>query len=89
MDLQKLEQLESRISGILRLVAELKEKNHVLESKADDLERELSGKISELEQVKVEKEEWDQEREVVRSRVETMLQTLDNIRLEGLEERTF
>ncbi len=89
MDLQKLEQLESRISGILRLVAELKEKNHILEAKANDLERELSGKVSELEQVKVEKEEWDQEREIVRGRVETMLQTLDNIRLEGLEERTF
>tara|TARA_B100000315_G_C14520341_1_gene561236 strand:+ start:481 stop:741 length:261 start_codon:yes stop_codon:yes gene_type:complete len=79
MDLQKLEQLESRISGVLRLMAELKEKNNLLEAKVYDLEQELSGKTNELSQSNGEKEQWGQEREIIRSRVETMLQTLEDI----------
>ena len=79
MDLQKLEQLESRISGVLRLMAELKENNNLLEAKVYDLEQELSGKTNELSQSNGEKEQWGQEREIIRSRVETMLQTLEDI----------
>ena len=86
MDLQKLEQLESRISEVLRLVAELKGKNHFLEAKVNDLEQELSGKAKEMDQIELEKQQWDQEKELVRNRVETMLLTLDDIRP---EERTF
>lgn len=86
MDLQKLDQLESRISEVLRLVAELKEKNYFLEAKVNDLEQVLSGKAKEMDQIKLEKQQWDQEKELVRNRVETMLMTLDDIRP---EERTF
>ena len=82
MDLHKLEQLESRISGVLRLIAELKEKNNLLEARVNELEQELSGKTNELNQANGEKEQWGQEREVIRSRVETMLQTLEDIRPE-------
>ncbi|MBI2877855.1 MAG: cell division protein ZapB [Candidatus Tectomicrobia bacterium] len=72
MDLQKLELLESRVSSILGLLEELKQKN-------SSLERELFEKQEALRQLQEENQQWSQKEEAIRSRVENMLEALNGI----------
>lgn len=82
MDLQKLELLESRVSGILGLLEELKQKNTSLETQMGDLRRELSEKQETVKRLQEENQQLAQEREVIRGRVENMLEALSGIKME-------
>ncbi|MBI1986791.1 MAG: cell division protein ZapB [Nitrospinae bacterium] len=82
MDLQKLELLESRVSGFLGLLEELKQKNVSLETQMGDLRRELSEKQEAVKRLQEENQQLAQEREVIRGRVENMLEALNGIKME-------
>lgn len=82
MDMQKLELLESRVSGFLGLLEELKQKNATLETQMGDLRRELSEKQEAVQQLQEENRQLAQEREVIRGRVENMLEALNGIKME-------
>lgn len=82
MDLQKLELLESRVSGFLGLLEGLKQKNASLETQNGDLRRELSEKQEAMKRLQEENQQLAQEREVIRGRVENMLEALNGLKME-------
>ena len=94
MDVDKLDLLESRLLHLVNLVAELREKNRLLESQVAHLEGEITTKTEELNRLKRENEEVAQlreesknllkERDAIRLKIEGMLTSLEKTGLSGL-----
>lgn len=91
MSLEKMEALESKIRKAVELISDLKEKNSNLERKIDELQRELSSQTENLSRLKEEKEKVDkvldenrqllEERDTIKTKIETMIASLDEIDL--------
>ncbi|MBI4639311.1 MAG: hypothetical protein HY731_01380 [Candidatus Tectomicrobia bacterium] len=94
MDVEKLDILESRLLHLVNLIAELREKNQLLESRVTHLEGEISAKTEEVDRLKRENEEVAQlreesknllkERDLIRLKIEGMLSSLEKTGLSGL-----
>jgi len=94
VDVDKLDLLESRLLHLVNLVAELREKNRLLESQVAHLEGEITTKTEELNRLKRENEEVAQlreesknllkERDAIRLKIEGMLTSLEKTGLSGL-----
>jgi chromosome segregation ATPase len=89
--IEALDILQARLTKMLDMLADLREKSHSLQSRVEDLEKDVSAKSDELAQlrednVRLQKihEEYKQlvaEREIVRNKVEGMLKHLEKFEL--------
>jgi SMC interacting uncharacterized protein involved in chromosome segregation len=89
--IEALDVLQARLTKMLNIMADLREKSHSLQNRVEDLAREVSAKDDELGQLRQENdqlqrihEEYKQlvaEREIVRSKVEGMLKHLETFDL--------
>ena len=89
--IEALDVLQARLTKMLDMIAELREKSHNLQSRVEDLEKDVSAKSDELAQLhednaRLQKihEEYKQlvaEREIVRNKVEGMLKHLEKFEL--------
>ncbi|HOJ52468.1 MAG TPA: hypothetical protein PLT64_06660 [Syntrophales bacterium] len=74
MDLSKFGTLEERIKEIV-------EEHQVLKKRAQDLEGILRQKENELKQANEKIRELDEEREAIRTKVDSLLELLKNIKI--------
>jgi len=89
--IEALDVLQTRLTKMLDMMADLREKSHSLQSRVEDLEKDLSAKSDELahlheDNARLQKihEEYKQlvaEREIVRNKVEGMLKHLETFEL--------
>jgi predicted nuclease with TOPRIM domain len=89
--IEALDVLQARLTKLLDMMAELREKNTNLQSRVDDLETEVTTKSDELGHLREDnsrllkiQEEYKQlvaEREIVRTKVEGMLKHLEKFDL--------
>jgi predicted nuclease with TOPRIM domain len=89
--IEALDMLQTRLTRMLDLLAETREKNGQLQSRVGDLEKEVSSKTDELGRLQEEQarllkvqEEHKQlvaEREIIRGKVEGMLKNLEKFDL--------
>jgi capsule polysaccharide export protein KpsE/RkpR len=89
--IEALDVLQARLTTMLDVMADLKEKSHSLQSRVEDLEKDVSAKSDELAQMREDnarlqkiQEEYKQlvaEREIVRNKVEGMLKHLEKFEL--------
>jgi chromosome segregation ATPase len=89
--IEALDVLQARLTKMLDMMAELREKSHSLQSRVEDLEKDVSAKSDELAQLREDNarlqkihEEYKQlvaEREIVRNKVEGMLKHLEKFEL--------
>jgi chromosome segregation ATPase len=89
--IEALDVLQARLTKMLDVMAELREKSHSLQSRVEDLEKDVSAKSDELAQLREDNarlqkihEEYKQlvaEREIVRNKVEGMLKHLEKFEL--------
>lgn len=89
--IEALDVLQARLTKMLDMMADLREKSHNLQSRVEDLEKDVSAKSDELAQLhedntRLQKihEEYKQlvaEREIVRNKVEGMLKHLEKFEL--------
>jgi chromosome segregation ATPase len=89
--IEALDVLQARLTKLLDIMAELREKSTNLQSRVEDLEKEVATKSDELahlreDNVRLQKvqEEYKQlvaEREIVRNKVEGMLKHLEKFEL--------
>jgi predicted nuclease with TOPRIM domain len=89
--IEALDMLQTRLTRMLDLLAETREKNGQLHSRVGDLEKEVSSKTDELGRLQEEQarllkvqEEHKQlvaEREIIRGKVEGMLKNLEKFDL--------
>lgn len=85
--IEALDVLQTRLSRMLELMAELRERSHSLQSRVEDLDKDVAAKTEELTRLHEEnarlqrvQEEYKQlvaEREIVRNKVEGMLKHLE------------
>lgn len=85
--IEALDVLQTRLSRMLELMAELRERGHSLQSRVEDLDKDVAAKTEELTRLHEEnarlqrvQEEYKQlvaEREIVRNKVEGMLKHLE------------
>jgi DNA repair exonuclease SbcCD ATPase subunit len=85
--IEALDVLQSRLSKMLEIMADLRERSSSLQSRVEDLEKDVTAKTEELtrlheENARLQKiqEEYKQlvaEREIVRNKVEGMLKHLE------------
>jgi chromosome segregation ATPase len=85
--IEALDVLQTRLSRMLELMAELRERSHSLQSRVEDLEKDVAAKAEELTRLHEEnahlhrvQDEYKQlvaEREIVRNKVEGMLKHLE------------
>jgi chromosome segregation ATPase len=89
--IEALDVLQTRLTKMLDVMADLREKGQSLQSRVEDLEKEVSAKSAELVQLSEDNarlqkihEEYKQlvaEREIVRNKVEGMLKHLETFEL--------
>ena len=89
--IEALDVLQARLTKMLDIMADLREKSHSLQSRVEDLEKDVSAKSDELAQLREDNarlqkihEEYKQlvaEREIVRNKVEGMLKHLEKFEL--------
>jgi chromosome segregation ATPase len=89
--IEALDILQARLTKMLDMLADFREKSHSLQSRVEDLEKDVSAKSDELAQLREDNarlqkihEEYKQlvaEREIVRNKVEGMLKHLENFEL--------
>jgi len=89
--IEALDILQARLTKMLDMLADFREKSHSLQSRVEDLEKDVSVKSDELAQLhednaRLQKihEEYKQlvaEREIVRNKVEGMLKHLETFEL--------
>jgi chromosome segregation ATPase len=89
--LEALDVLQARLTKMLDIMADLRERSHSLQSRVEDLEKDVSAKSDELAQLREDNarlqkihEEYKQlvaEREIVRNKVEGMLKHLETFEL--------
>jgi chromosome segregation ATPase len=89
--IEALDVLQTRLTKMLDMMADLREKSHSLQSRVEELEKDVSAKSDELAQLhednaRLQKihEEYKQlvaEREIVRNKVEGMLKHLETFEL--------
>jgi chromosome segregation ATPase len=89
--IEALDVLQTRVTKMLELLADLREKRDSLQSRVETLEQEGAAKDEELTQLREEQtrllklqEEYKQlvaEREIVRNKVESMLKHLETFEL--------
>lgn len=91
MSVEKLEQIESRIIKVMGVLAELKEKNSLLEGKVLELQGQLSSKEAAVSRANEqslaiaklteENKRLIQERNIVSEKIEKILENLGEIEL--------
>jgi len=89
--IEALDILQARLTKMLDMLADFREKSHSLQSRVEDLEKDVSAKSDELAQLREDNtrlqkihEEYKQlvaEREIVRNKVEGMLKHLEKFEL--------
>jgi hypothetical protein len=89
--IEALDVLQARLSKMLEIMADLREKSQNLQSRVEDLEKDVAGKAEELTRLHEDnarlqrvQEEYKQlvaEREIVRNKVEGMLKHLEKFDL--------
>jgi predicted nuclease with TOPRIM domain len=89
--IEALDVLQTRLAKMLEIMAELREKSTSLQSRVEDLERDVAAKTEELTRLHEDnarlqriEEEYKQlvaEREIVRNKVEGMLKHLEKFEL--------
>ena len=89
--IEALDVLQARLTKMLDLLADLREKNGSLQSRVGDLEKDISSKQEDLGRLREEnsrllkvQEEYKQlvaEREIIRGKVEGMLKNLEKFEL--------
>jgi hypothetical protein len=89
--IEALDVLQARLSKMLEVMTELREKSHSLQSRVEDLEKDVTAKTEELTRLHEDnarlqrvQEEYKQlvaEREIVRNKVEGMLKHLEKFEL--------
>lgn len=89
--LEALDVLQARLSKMLEILADLREKSNSLQGRVEDLEKQVSAKSDELAHLREDnarlqkiQEEYKQlvaEREIVRNKVEGMLKHLEKFEL--------
>ena len=89
--IEALDVLQGRLTNVLDLLAELREKSTQLQNRVEELERDVSAKADEIAHLqedqarllKVEEEhkQLAAEREIVRNKVEGMLKHLEKFEL--------
>jgi chromosome segregation ATPase len=89
--IEALDVLQARLTKMLDLMADMREKGNSLQSRVEDLEKEVSAKNDELANLREDnarlqkiQEEYKQlvaEREIVRNKVEGMLKHLEKFEL--------
>jgi hypothetical protein len=89
--IEALDVLQTRLTKMLDVMADLKEKSSSLQSRVADLEREVSGQNDELvrlrednarlQKIQEEHKQLVAEREIVRNKVEGMLKHLEKFEL--------
>jgi chromosome segregation ATPase len=89
--IEALDVLQGRLTNVLDLLAELREKSTQLQNRVEDLERDVAAKADEIAHLqedqarllKVEEEhkQLAAEREIVRNKVEGMLKHLEKFEL--------
>jgi chromosome segregation ATPase len=89
--IEALDVLQARLTKMLDIMADLRERSHSLQSRVEDLEKDVSAKSDELAQLREDNarlqkihEEYKQlvaEREIVRNKVEGMLKHLETFEL--------
>jgi chromosome segregation ATPase len=89
--IEALDVLQARLTKMLDILADLREKSNSLQSRVEDLEKDVSAKSDELarlheDNARLQKiqEEYKQlvaEREIVRNKVEGMLKHLEKFEL--------
>ena len=89
--IEALDVLQARLTKLLDIMADLREKSNSLQNRVEDLEKEVSAKDDELTQLREDnarlrqiQEEHKQlvaEREIVRNKVEGMLKHLEKFEL--------
>jgi chromosome segregation ATPase len=89
--IEALDVLQARLTKMLDVMADLKEKSSSLQSRVADLEREVSGQNDELvrlrednarlQKIQEEHKQLVAEREIVRNKVEGMLKHLEKFEL--------
>ncbi len=70
-----LSDLEEKVREAAKQLRELREENATLRQKAEELE----GKLSSAEEAKEAASGWETERDEVRQRVETLVESLDEL----------
>lgn len=91
MSVEKLEQIESRLIKVMGLLADLKEKNSLLEKKVIELQGQLSSKEASINRANdqsltiarlgEENKQLIQERKVVSEKIEQILENLREIEI--------
>ena len=89
--IEALDVLQARLTKMLDIMADLRERSHSLQGRVEDLEKDVSAKSDELAQLREDNarlqkihEEYKQlvaEREIVRNKVEGMLKHLETFEL--------
>jgi chromosome segregation ATPase len=89
--IEALDVLQARLTKMLDIMADMREKGNSLQSRVEDLEKEVSAKNDELANLREDnarlqkiQEEYKQlvaEREIVRNKVEGMLKHLEKFEL--------
>jgi chromosome segregation ATPase len=89
--IEALDVLQARLTKMLDIMADLRERGHSLQSRVEELEKDVSAKGDELAQLREDNarlqkihEEYKQlvaEREIVRNKVEGMLKHLETFEL--------
>lgn len=89
--IEALDMLQTRVTKMLDLLADLREQNGHLQSRVGDLEKDVSSKTDDLARLQEEQarllkvqEEYKQlvaEREIIRGKVEGMLKNLEKFDL--------
>jgi chromosome segregation ATPase len=89
--IEALDVLQARLTKLLDIMADLREKSNSLQNRVENLEKEVSAKDDELTQLREDnarlrqiQEEYKQlvaEREIVRNKVEGMLKHLEKFEL--------
>jgi chromosome segregation ATPase len=89
--IEALDVLQARLTKMLDIMADLREKSNSLQGRVEDLEKEVSAKGEELAQLREDNarlqkmhEEYKQlvaEREIVRNKVEGMLKHLEKFEM--------
>lgn len=92
MDLSKLEMLESRITKVVQFLNQLREQNNTLENQVHTLQQELMNKEEELKCLRQDNEtlcnqekeyrQLSQERDLIKERLEGMLETLNQLNID-------
>jgi chromosome segregation ATPase len=92
MDLSKLELLESRITQVVKWLSQLREQNTSLKKQVHNLKQDLGTREEEMKRLKQENQalsnqeeeikHLSQERDIIKDRLEGMLETLNQLNID-------